>query len=122
VRVSKGFLLIILTFLSFALALPPRETGPSQPTSTISAGDSGMGSNGQTPRFAGADPVPNLSLPRTVLSGFDDFMGSGGVIQANKLALAGQQLGVPVRYYFYGGVSEPFKEVLRSLGIGWWPP
>jgi hypothetical protein len=42
------------------------------------------------------------------------------VIQANKLALAGQQLGVPVQYYFYGGVSEPFKGVLRSLGIGWW--
>lgn len=42
------------------------------------------------------------------------------VIQAQKLALAGQQEGVQVRYYFYGGVSQPFKDVLRDLGISWW--
>jgi len=44
------------------------------------------------------------------------------VIQSQNLALAGRQLGVPVRYYFYGGVSEPFKNTLRDLGITWWEP
>ena len=35
----------------------------------------------QTPPFVGADPVPDLSLPQTVMSSVQDLIGAGGIIQ-----------------------------------------
>ncbi len=39
-----------------------------------------------TPNFAGAERLPDLSLPKTVLSSVDNLVGAGGVVQSSSQA------------------------------------
>ncbi len=82
-RLSKGLLLAVLALLTFMTSLP---------VGLAMAETSGQGSShmlqehigSQLPRVAGADPVPDLSLPRTILSSVESPIGAGGVIQTSQ--------------------------------------
>src|SRR5690348_7325957 len=82
-RISKGLLLVFLTILSFVIAIPLH---PGTAVPTTSSGDSNaLGSySSQLPKSIGAGPIPDLALPRTVISSIDSLIGAGGVIQTSS--------------------------------------
>ena len=67
------------------------------------------GSN--TPNFVGADPVPNLSLPRTALSSLSSLISQGGVVQDSYQNLTLYNLEISMRLL---GGSNPHDQILGS--------
>src|SRR5439155_16206305 len=67
----------------------------------------------QNPQSVGADAVPNLSLPKTVVSSVDNLIGAGGVIQTSPDNMTIYNLGIRMR--LLGGVV-PHDELLGPRG------
>src|SRR5438552_3514933 len=67
----------------------------------------GIASN--TPNFVGADSVPNLSLPKTVVTSLSSFISDGGVLQESSQNLTIYNLGVHMRLL---GGANPHDELL----------
>jgi len=84
-----------------ALFASPGETGPSdQPFGGVSGPPAGsIPSN-----TVGADPVPDLSVPRTVVSSPDKLLGAAGVIQTSADNLTLRNPAVSLR--LLGGVAS----------------
>ena len=113
-RFSTGLLFILLTSLSFMAGLPVK---PLIRTDTGSIEDS-VGSKGQNPpspfpQSVEADSLPDLALPKTVLSSVDDVIGAGGVIQSSPENLTIYSPRVSLRLL---GGSSPHDELLGSDG------
>ncbi len=64
-------------------------------TSQCPAPSTGSGSN--VPNSVGADAVPNLSLPRTVMSNLDSLINDGGVVQESPQNLTLYNLDISMR-------------------------
>src|SRR6266568_8544660 len=124
---------------AFASMLSPTITQgtqcqPNMTTSTEGAGCSSLGSGSNGPLGVSADALPNLSLPRTILSSVDPQIGAGEVIQSSSQNLTLYNLGVTMRLL---GGSVPHDELLGgdhhvlsswsfwsvegSEGVGWVP-
>ena len=85
VVVTKGLFLILLTLLSIAQAIPIHPANASNSPSDQPAGGAALPPTGSiSPTAVGAGPVPDLSLPKTVLSNVEKLIGTGGVIQSSK--------------------------------------
>src|SRR6266540_3270330 len=85
VVVTKGLFLILLTLLSIAQAIPIHPANASNSPSDQPAGRAALPPTGSiSPTAGGAGPVPDLSLPKTVLSNVEKLIGAGGVIQSSK--------------------------------------
>src|SRR5437867_4502412 len=109
VQIVQALLLVLITLLSFTAALPSSQASkaggsqshssaaectitPSNSTilnandtegcfpSAFSQTDSSLSTG---PQFPGVDAVPDLSLPRTVLSSVDNLIGAGDLIQSS---------------------------------------
>ena len=102
---------------------PPSGTCSSAPSSsTVTAANpadpcSSSEAKSNSPNFAGADPVPNLSLPKTILSNIDGLIASGGVLQSSPDNLTVYNLGVRMR--LIGGLlphDELLGQGLKDLG------
>ena len=138
--VSSLILLIILSSIAtwlpgltsfFASLFPPTTTTEqsqascptlSNPINTpgkCSSPSSNPASN--TPNFVGANPVPNLSLPKTVLSSLSSLMSDGGVVQDSSQNLTLYNLAVSMRLL---GGSKPHDQMVgpggRMLGPSFW--
>src|SRR5205809_151201 len=86
-RLLKGLFLILLTMIGFVSGLPLVHVtaGPANDQTGPTNKGSNTGYNGTVPiRQLGADPVPNLSLPKTIVSGVNDLVGAGGVISSSS--------------------------------------
>src|SRR5216684_2531921 len=79
VRTSKGLLFVLLSILTFTSALPVHALD-SKNSNSIDSQSNPYGLS-HLSGLPGAGPVPDLSLPRTVLSSIDNLIGAGGVIQ-----------------------------------------
>src|SRR6266571_2999756 len=80
-RFSLGIFFMLLTVASFTPALPAY----GQRLSESSLGRSGASVSGTTglPTGVGASPLPDLSLPKTVVSSVNGLVGAGGVIRTS---------------------------------------
>ncbi len=121
VRISKGSLLIVLVLLITLAGLPiwsalaASEGKTSQGTASTTPGKFTT----QLPRTVGADPVPDLSLPKTVLSSVDSLIGAGGVIQTSPDNITLYNLAVRMRLL---GGQVPHDELLapdKSVISSW---
>ena len=106
--IFKGLVFILLTVLSFSAGLPFHANHVSSSAANQSnptGADLGM----QSPQQVGADPLPDLSLPKTMLSRVDSLTGSGGVVQASSQNLTLYSSAVALR--LLGGLT-PRDELL----------
>ena len=131
-KVLKGFLLILLTASTFLTVLPVHAAAASFDNKDTAKPSSPA--NSPPPNLAGADPVPDLSLPQTILSNVDGLIGAGGTIQTSpdNLTLYNSVLAIRL----LGGLfpqdqlvgpnhrlvgSSSFWEVQVSIGQAWVP-
>ncbi len=98
-------LLITVAGLPIWNAQAPSEGETSKETASTTPGEFAT----QLPRTVGADPVPDLSLPKTVLSSVDSLIGAGGVIQTSPDNITLYNLGVKMRLL---GSPLPHDELL----------
>jgi len=92
-RIAIALLLILLTALSFITAIPFH---PAVSTLQNPANDASSSTSSQQPQTVGADGVPNLRLPKTILSHVDSLTGPG-VIQTSADNLTLYNPGVKLR-------------------------
>ena len=102
--------LILLTVLGSISPLIPdmvKALFDNQPPPSDSQASDQTGP--QVPRSASAGPVPDLSLPRTVLSDVETMIGSGGVLRnsSENLTLYNSNLSVELL-----GGTDPHDELL----------
>src|SRR5712692_9534357 len=83
--VLPGIVQALAPWSSPSTATPSAQCPPAlsnATTASTSCSPTNPGSN--SPLHVGADAVPNLSLPKTVLSSVDSLIGAGGVIQSSS--------------------------------------
>jgi len=107
---AKGFFLIALTVLSFAAGLPVHQSSSSN--STLNAVTPTDVHELQSPQFAGANPVPDLSMPKTIVSSIDTLLGAGGLIQTSASDWTLYNSGISLRLL---GGPVPSDQL---LGVG----
>jgi RHS repeat-associated protein len=108
-RVITALALIVLTSVSFITAIPVHPGSASPSEQSPNTGDSTLVSSSQFPRSVGADSVPDLHLPKTVLSNVDSLIASGGVVKTSPDNLTLYNLAVRLRL---AGGPQPHDELL----------
>ncbi|MBO0888499.1 hypothetical protein J2P12_05300, partial [Candidatus Bathyarchaeota archaeon] len=83
------------------------STGPAKFTETCSP------SGSISPNLVGADGVPNLSLPKTVVSTVDSLLGAGGLLQTSPDNWTLYNSGIQLRLL---GNPAPHDELLGPSG------
>lgn len=105
-RISKSSVLIMLTVLSLISGIPLNLAANASVSST-SASNSPLGSKSIS--GVGANPVPDLSLPKPILSGINRLLGAGGIIQTSSDNVTLYNLGIAFRLL---GGRTPHDELL----------
>ena len=115
-RLLRGLLLILLTILGFVSGLPLiHGTAGAANGQVDSAGASSTaGYNGTVPiRQQGADPIPSLSFPKTVVSSVNNLVGAGGVISTSPQNLTLYNSAISMRLL---GTPTPHDVLLADGG------
>src|SRR5260370_24031273 len=112
-RTATCLLLILLTILGFNGALPtkPIDASSADTTSDNGASRQGMVSSLQMPQRVGASPLPDLSLPHTVVSSLKQPVNEGGAMRVSPDNIIIYNAGVTMR--LRGGLA-PHDELLSS--------
>src|SRR2546428_1690226 len=99
-RLLRGLLLILLTILGFVSGLPLLHgtAGAANGQVNSAGASSTAGYNGTVPiRQQGADPIPSLSFPKTVVSSVNNLVGAGGVTSTSPQNLTLYNSGISMR-------------------------
>ena len=108
-RISKAILLSLLGLLSFTVGIPihPGMASTSAGSNSANPPTDQLGSKNF--QGIGSDPVPQLNMPRTVVSSVDSLIGAGGVVQSSpdNLTIYNQAVAMRLR----GGLF-PHDELL----------
>ena len=110
-RNFKGVALVLLTLLSFLVALPVHPSAASASPGNPSSGPNGSGL--QVPNQAGADAVPDIRLPQPKLSTVDALNETGGLVQTSPDNLTLYNGRVALRLL---GGRNPHDEVIGRSG------
>src|SRR5439155_12712646 len=89
------------------------SSSPNSTNNTITCIPPTGGPGSVAPNLVGADKVPSLFLPKTVLSSVDSLIGAGGVIQSSPQNLTIYNLDVSMRLL---GGQIPHDELLGPGG------
>ena len=98
-----------MTILGFTAALPTQPKSNNSANLPTGPAVNASSQNQQSPQSVGANNLPNLSLPKTVLSSVNSLVSSGGVIETSPSDLTLYNLGVAI--HLLGG-ALPHDELL----------
>jgi len=112
-RIWTSLSFILLSILGFSVALPANLAPSVSDSQTVSTKQSNFSGATVSPQGVGAYPLPDLSLPRQVVSSFDSLLSSGGVINGSSDSLTLYNLAVRIRLL---GGADPHDELLGRDG------
>lgn len=115
-RLLRGLLLILLTILGFVSGLPLLHgtAGVANGQVDSAGASSTAGYNGTVPiRQQGADRIPSLSFPKTVVSSVNNLVGAGGVISNSPQNLTLYNSAISMRLL---GTPTPHDVLLGDGG------
>lgn len=104
-----------MTLLAFVSSLPltHNNSGAANTKNDATSAESSVGYSGTIPiRQLGANPVPNLSLPKSIMSSVNGLAAAGGVVTASPQNLTLYNLAVSMRLI---GTPIP-HDVLQGKG------
>jgi len=107
-------MLSFLSLLSLVMGIPFHPGPASSSSENTGVNPSTVPQGTGNFRGIGADPVPQLNLPRTVVSSVNSLIGAGGVVQTSPDNLTLYNLAVTMR--LLGGIF-PHDELLSSSQI-----